>query len=236
MTDSTKTKIKTSDRMIPGVLALAFSLLLIQCNTEKNETSTTEFLALLGTSTSVVKVQNDLNRNGGLTTRETDAGKTPTNPTNETNSSDGHTAIRLIGDGTMVGGGLLVYVREQSGFAGDIAPVTITEGVPTFRTVPGKEYFAYLEFFIDGANDTEIDGAALIVPFTATETDKIDFYVTGTGAGLFVNDASHVSNLFYDPVGQNGMGNNPEERAAWRRSNFLLYGGEGFVVEYLYGP
>ncbi|PKA03505.1 hypothetical protein CH375_16590 [Leptospira ellisii] len=222
--------------MFLSVVALPFFFLLVQCNPDKKQDSQAEFLALLGTSAGAVKVQNDLNRNGGLTTRETDPGKTPANPTNETNSSDGHTAIRLIGDGTMVGGGLLVYVREQSGFVGDIAPVSISGGVPTFHTVPGKEYFAYLEFFIDGLNDTEIDGQALIVPFTATETDKIDFYVTGTGAGLFVNEASHVSNLYYAPVGNNTAMNNPGERAAQRRSNYLLYGGDGFVVEYLYGP
>ncbi|MBW0433571.1 hypothetical protein [Leptospira yasudae] len=220
-------------RTLTGFLSLLLIALfsLLQCN-HKESDNNQSLLALTGTTQAV-----NILKTHGTTFRECDATGNPKSTTNETETSNGHTAIILKGDAQMAGGGLLVYVREMDAnntATNTVVPVVIENEVPRFITVSGKRYMAYLEFFIDGINNTEIDGLGLVVPFTAADINTVNFYVTAQKIGLFVNGNSHESNILYYPVGSNTMGNNPQERAAWRRNNYLLYGGDGFVLEYVY--
>ncbi|TGL12282.1 hypothetical protein [Leptospira meyeri] len=212
---------------------------LFQCNPEESNNSNI-FESLL-TSISMIQSQNTLNSTGLVSAREINIGLSPINLSNDTITSDGHKSIRLIGDGSIEGGGLLVFVREQ--FVDGQpqiqakASVSIENGIPKFQTITGKKYEFILDFYIDGANNTEIDGTSLFLPFTATGNDQINFFVSGTGGvGLFVNGSSVVTNLFFTPVGNNLGWNNPQERELARKTNFVLHGGADYVVEYLYNP
>ncbi|XDD50615.1 hypothetical protein AB3N59_02070 [Leptospira sp. WS92.C1] len=62
----------------------------------------------------------------------------------------------------------------------------------------------------------------------------MSFYISTEAVGLFVNGNAWESNIHFEPVGENAMGNTPEDREQWRRNNYNLYGGDGFVVEYLF--
>lgn len=148
---------------------------------------------------------------------------------NSTNSK----SLTLKGDVWMDGGGILVYIKDEE-TSENIPLLFVEDNLPKFQTVIGKSYLAYLEFFIDGFNNTEIDGQGLIVEFVAKEKDEFNFYVTSQNAGLFVNGKAHESNLHYAPVGQNTLWNTPEERAQARRNNYDLYGGDNSVLEYLF--
>ncbi|MCG6166644.1 hypothetical protein [Leptospira sanjuanensis] len=204
----------------------------IQCNQSKDSQNNSSLLALAGSS----QIANVLNTRG-TTIRECNTSGDPKSTTNQTETTSGHTAIVLQGDDQMAGGGLLFHVREMDAdgiISNKFIPVVIENQVPRFLTVSGKRYSASIEFFIDGINNTEIDGISLQVPFTATDINNISFYVTSNKIGLFVNGNSHESNITYYPVGSNTMGNNPQERADWRRNNYLLYGGDGLVLEYVY--
>ncbi|TGM52225.1 hypothetical protein [Leptospira vanthielii] len=195
----------------------------------------------------MMQSQNTLNSTGLVSTREINIGRSPINLSNDTITSDGHNSIRLIGDGSIEGGGLLVLVREKM-IEEEIdlavgqpqipkAPVSIENGIPKFHTIPGKKYEAILDFYIDGANNTEIDGQFIYFPFTATGNDQIEFFVSGIGGvGLFVNERSLITNVSFRPVGQNLGWNNPQEREFARKSNYARYGGNDYVVEYLYNP
>ncbi|PJZ56782.1 hypothetical protein [Leptospira barantonii] len=212
------------------LLLIAFFNVL-QCN-QKESDNNQSLLALTGTTQAV-----NILKTHGTTFRECDASGNPKSDTNQSTTSNGHSAIVLKGDAQMAGGGLLVYVREMdvnNTVTNVTVPVVIENEVPRFITVSGKRYMAYLEFFIDGINNTEIDGMGLTVPFTAADINTINFYVTSQKTGLYVNGNSHESNIIYYPAGNNTKGNNPQERATWRRDNYLLYGGDGFVLEYVY--
>ncbi|TGM72895.1 hypothetical protein EHR01_16860 [Leptospira mtsangambouensis] len=214
-----------------------------QCNPK--ETNNSNIFDSLLTSVSLMQSQNSLNSTGLVSTREINTGLSPINLSNDTIPSDGHNSIRLIGDGSIEGGGLLVFVRERL-IEGETlvvngqvpkAPVSIENGIPKFHAISGKKYEAILDFYIDGANNTEIDGTSIFLPFTATGNDQIEFYVSGTGGvGLFANGRSVVTDIFFAPVGQNLGWNNPQERELARKSNYALYGGSAYVVEYLYNP
>ncbi|MBM9500079.1 hypothetical protein JWG44_07430 [Leptospira sp. 201903071] len=142
-------------------------------------------------------------------------------------------SLTLKGDEWMAGGGILVYIRDKE--TSETVPLLFVEdNLPKFQTEIGKRYLAYLEFFIDGFNNTEIDGQALIVEFIAKEKDEFNFYVTSQNAGLFVNGKAHESNIHYSPVGQNTLWHTPVERAQARRNNYNLYGGDNSVLEYLF--
>ncbi len=217
-------------RKLSGLILLFITLSsATQCNQKKESEKNSSLLALTGGA--VVQIEKALNPKG-TTFRESDAAGNLKSENNQTEPSDGHTAIILKGDAQMAGGGLLVYIREMD--SGITVPVVIENNVPRFATVGGKRYMANLDFYIDGINNTEIDGQMLNVPFTATEIDKVSFYVTSQKVGLYVNGNSHESNMVYDPAGNNARGNNAQERAAWRRENYLLTGGDGFVLEYVY--
>lgn len=82
-----------------------------QCNPEQSKNSNI-FDSLLA-SVSLMQSQNSLNNTGLVSTREINIGLSPINLSNDTITSDGHTSIRLIGDGSIEGGGLLVYVSER---------------------------------------------------------------------------------------------------------------------------
>ncbi|WP_246846729.1 hypothetical protein [Leptospira barantonii] len=203
---------------------------MIQCNQKEDSKDNSALLALAGTGANILSQR-------GTTFRESDVKGNVLSENNQTQSSNGHSAIVLKGDAQMAGGGLLVYIKELDGnknVSNKVIPVVIENGVPRFVTEGGKEYMAYLEFFIDGVNNTEIDGCMLAVPFIATGIDKIEFYVTSQKVGLFVNKNSRESNIFYFASGANGKGNSPQERADWRKANYLEYGGDGFVVDYVY--
>ncbi|TGK85828.1 hypothetical protein EHQ23_14505 [Leptospira bourretii] len=217
-----------------------------QCNPEQSNNSNI-FDSLL-TSVSLMQSQNSLNNTGLVSTREINIGLSPINLSNDTIPSDGHNSIRLIGDGSIVGGGLLVYVREKM-IEEEIdlsvgqpqipkAPLSLENGIPKFHTIPGKKYEAILDFYVDGVNNTEIDGIFVYLPFTATGNDQIEFFVSGTeGVGMFVNGRSIVKNVsFFTPVGNNLGLDNPQEREFARKSNYARYGGNNYVVEYLYNP
>ncbi|RHX85237.1 hypothetical protein [Leptospira stimsonii] len=96
----------------------------------------------------------------------------------------------------MAGGGILVYIKNEE-TSENVSLLFVEDNLPKFQTVIGKRYPAYLGFFIDGFNHTEIDGQALIVEFVAKEKDEFSFYVTSQNAGLFVNGKAHESNLQY---------------------------------------
>ncbi|TGL49719.1 hypothetical protein EHQ55_08920 [Leptospira meyeri] len=226
-----------------GIFLLLSSV--FQCNPEQSHNS--NILESLLTSISLIQSQNTLNRTGLVSAREINIGLSPINLSNDTITSDGHNSIRLIGDGFIEGGGLLVFVREKM-IEEEIdlavgqpqipkAPVSIENGIPKFHTIPGKKYEAILDFYIDGANNTEIDGQFIYFPFTATGYDQIEFFVSGTGGvGLFVNERSLITNVYFTPVGNNLGWNNPQEREFARKSNYARYGANDYVVEYLYNP
>ncbi len=140
-----------------------------------------------------------------------------------------------------VGGGILFYVRDADTQAS--VPVAYQDGQASFTTEVGKSYIAYVELFLDGANGTEIDGVAVDEPFVSTGNDTISFYVTGESCTLYINGESFGGTylwtpedptLPYDAGSYNAVGKNSEGRSAFRKRNFELYGGYGFVAEFLH--
>lgn len=156
---------------------------LFQCNPEHSNNA--KIFESLLTSISLIQSQNTLNRTGLVSAREINIGLSPINLSNDTITSDGHNSIRLIGDGFIEGGGLLVLVREKM-IEEEIdlavgqpqipkAPVSIENGIPKFHTIPGKKYEAILDFYIDGANNTEIDGQFIYFLLQPLDTIKSNF-------------------------------------------------------------
>ncbi|RHX91767.1 hypothetical protein [Leptospira stimsonii] len=214
------------ERKFFGIGVIFLFLSVIQCSRSENTVPPVLSALLLQN----VSISSQVNAHSFTTVREMDENGValPCVP-NSTNPK----SLTLKGDEWMAGGGILVYIKNEE-TSENVPLLFVEDNLPKFQTVIGKRYLAYLEFFIDGFNNTEIDGQALIVEFVAKEKDEISFYVTSQNAGLFVNGKAHESNLHYAPVGQNTLWNTPEERAQARRNNYNLYGGDNSVLEYVF--
>jgi len=150
-------------------------------------------------------------------------------------------SLKIPCDDIIVGGGVIVYVRDmdgpyvqvsENGWTAQPIPVTLDfeNNQAIFHTNPGHEHMIYMEFFLDGLNNTGLDGAFLSVTFTATESDEIAFYVNSGHVGLFANGIAHESNIIWYPDNNYGGGStNPENRVEWRERNFSEYNGVGFL-------
>jgi len=136
--------------------------------------------------------------------------------------------LMIPGDDKLIGGGVLLYVRDRT--TSKVIPVDYNSdnNRPVFHTVRGNSYMAYLELFLDGANNTGEVGGFLSVEFTATGSDDISFYVNSKNIGLFVNGIARESNIIW-----RSNSGTPESRRGHRRRNYLEYGGNGYVLQFL---
>ncbi|MBM9578976.1 hypothetical protein JWG45_17660 [Leptospira sp. 201903070] len=218
-----------SHKSIPSsIIFLIFSLITIDCS--QSEDHSPPILPALLPVVSEASISSVAESKTFATFREIDATQ---NPLPCLPSPSNPKSLQLKGDQWMAGGGITVYIRDH--LTGEGVPLLFVENhLPVFQTVKGRKYLAYLLFFIDGFNDTEIDGQMLVVEFVAKEKDEFNFYVTSQNTGLYVNGKSHESNVQYEPVGQNVLWHTPAERAQARRDNYNLNGGDDYVVEYLF--
>ncbi len=137
------------------------------------------------------------------------------------------------------GGGIIFYVRDVE--TQQQVAVTYSGNVASFATQVGKNYTAYVELYLDGADGTEIDCQAVSQDFVSTGNDVFEFALSDQGCDLTVNgvDMHAIYNWWPEnPTlpyagSYNTICQNSEARSAQRKRNFELYGGYGYVAEFL---
>ena len=144
-------------------------------------------------------------------------------------------SLSIQGDDTLIGGGVLLFVRDNS-IPGDgtnnQVPVQLDckNNRAVFTTIQGHSCMAYLLLYPDGVNNTSAGygGGFLSVEFIATGNDSVTFYFNSQNVGLFVNGKGHESNNIWLVDFEN-----PEARKKEREKKYLLYGGDGRVARFL---
>jgi len=170
-------------------------------------------------------------------------------------------SLTIPRDDTIIGGGILLHVKDigmptesdlldynEEGHYflhgdGTDEPIPvdldIQHNYAVFKTVPGHAHIAYLDLWLDGADDTGMCFGFLAIPFIATDSDEITFCINAEGGGLFVNDIARESNFIWMPDNvkwvetPDGDLPNHESREKYRERNYLLYGGDGYVARFL---
>jgi len=161
------------------------------------------------------------------------------------NKSISNESLTIPGDDIMVGGGVIVFVTDmdvptiqvnETESIHQPVPVTLNyeKNQAIFHTVSGHKNVVYLEFYLDGVNDTGLNNAILTSRFTATEADEISFYVNSDFVGLFANGVAHETNVIWYTNNDSDTGStNPEERVIERENVYNLNGGYDYVARFL---
>lgn len=141
-------------------------------------------------------------------------------------------SITISPSNGITGGGVLVYVRgpDTPDGAGDTIPVEIIDNKAHFDTVPGNEYYVFLDFYIS-VGEKIIFGSEIFTSFVATDSDNIEFYILPDElkAGLSANGVElDIYAEAFDPTPEQ----TPEFMESTRITKFESLGGSSKVAEF----